>query len=241
MASDLLTVLVVEDEESFVDALTLSLQREGFRVVVARDGMEALDVFRAESPDIVLLDVMIPKLSGIDVCRAIRAIGTTPVIMVTARTSEIDAVVGLEVGADDYIAKPFRIRELVARMRAVLRRVPVPSATVASSSGSSLPDDPDALLVGDVRLDPSSHEVEVRGAPVALPLKEFELLELLLENAGRVLTREVLIDRIWGHDYVGDTKTLDVHIKRLRAKVESDPSLPTRILTIRGLGYKYSR
>ena len=241
MASDLLTVLVVEDEESFVDALTLSLQREGFRVVVARDGMEALDVFRAESPDIVLLDVMIPKLSGIDVCRAIRAIGTTPVIMVTARTSEIDAVVGLEVGADDYIAKPFRIRELVARMRAVLRRVPVPSATVASSSGSSLPDDPDALLVGDVRLDPSSHEVEVRGALVALPLKEFELLELLLENAGRVLTREVLIDRIWGHDDVGDTKTLDVHIKRLRAQVESDPSLPPRILTIRGLGYKYSR
>ena len=241
MASDLLTVLVVEDEESFVDALTLSLQREGFRVVVARDGMEALDVFRAESPDIVLLDVMIPKLSGIDVCRAIRAIGTTPVIMVTARTSEIDAVVGLEVGADDYIAKPFRIRELVARMRAVLRRVPVPSATVPSPSGSALPDDPDSLLVGDVRLDPSSHEVEVRGAPVALPLKEFELLELLLENAGRVLTREVLIDRIWGHDYVGDTKTLDVHIKRLRAKVESDPSLPTRILTIRSLGYKYAR
>ena len=241
MASDLLTVLVVEDEESFVDALTLSLQREGFRVVVARDGMEALDVFRAESPDIVLLDVMIPKLSGIDVCRAIRAIGTTPVIMVTARTSEIDAVVGLEVGADDYIAKPFRIRELVARMRAVLRRVPLPLATVPSPSGSALPDDPDSLLVGDVRLDPSSHEVEVRGAPVALPLKEFELLELLLENAGRVLTREVLIDRIWGHDYVGDTKTLDVHIKRLRAKVESDPSLPTRILTIRGLGYKYAR
>lgn len=250
MASDSLTVLVVEDEESFVDALTLSLQREGFRVVVARDGMEALDVFRAESPDIVLLDVMIPKLSGIDVCRAIRAIGTTPVIMVTARTSEIDAVVGLEVGADDYIAKPFRIRELVARMRAVLRRVPAaPSAISAKSAGSAsaavngfgLPDDPDALVVGDVRLDPSSHEVEVRGAPVALPLKEFELLELLLENAGRVLTREVLIDRIWGHNYVGDTKTLDVHIKRLRAKVESDPSTPTRILTIRGLGYKYAR
>lgn len=259
MASDSLTVLVVEDEESFVDALTLSLQREGFRVVVARDGMEALDVFRAESPDIVLLDVMIPKLSGIDVCRAIRAIGTTPVIMVTARTSEIDAVVGLEVGADDYIAKPFRIRELVARMRAVLRRVPAASAARSAGSASAsangrgsnggglsvngfgLPDDPDALLVGDVRLDPSSHEVEVRGAPVALPLKEFELLELLLENAGRVLTREVLIDRIWGHDYVGDTKTLDVHIKRLRAKVESDPSTPTRILTIRGLGYKYAR
>lgn len=248
MASDVLTVLVVEDEESFVDALTLSLQRENFRVVVARDGVEALDVFKAESPDIVLLDVMIPKLSGVDVCRAIRVLGSTPVIMVTARTSEIDAVVGLEVGADDYIAKPFRIRELVARMRAVLRRVPVDGPASVSGptslnrlNGFAGHDEPDALLVGDVRLDPSSHEVEVRNTVVALPLKEFELLELLLENAGRVLTREVLIDRIWGHDYVGDTKTLDVHIKRLRAKVESDPSNPTRILTIRGLGYKYAR
>ena len=248
MNSDALTVLVVEDEESFVDALTLSLQREGFRVLIARDGLEALEVFKAELPDIVLLDVMLPKLSGVDVCRAIRAIGTTPVIMVTARTSEIDAVVGLEVGADDYIAKPFRIRELVARMRAVLRRVPAESTvsvpvSVSGSSMNGFPmhDDPDTLIVGDVQLDPSSHEVEIRGATVALPLKEFELLELLLENAGRVLTREVLIDRIWGHDYVGDTKTLDVHIKRLRAKVENDPSVPTRILTIRGLGYKYAR
>lgn len=241
MPPDVLTVLVVEDEESFVDALTLSLQREGFRVVVARDGLEALALFRTEQPDLVLLDVMLPKLSGVDVCRAIRAHGSTPVIMVTAKTSEIDAVVGLEVGADDYIAKPFRIRELVARMRAVLRRVPAMVAAEGSSTMNLALDDHDALIVGDVSLDPASHVVQVRGATVSLPLKEFELLEILLDNAGRVLTREVLIDRIWGHDYVGDTKTLDVHIKRLRAKVETDPSSPTRILTIRGLGYKYMR
>ncbi len=242
MPPDVITILVVEDEESFVDALTLSLQRDGFRVLVARDGLEALDVFKRESPDLVLLDVMLPKLSGIDVCRAIRVLGTTPVIMVTAKTSEIDAVVGLEVGADDYIAKPFRIRELVARIRAVLRRGPVAGGDPSPSSGDSYPEDHhEAVAVGDVRLDPESHEVTIRGATVAFPLKEFELLELLLENAGRVLTREVLIDRIWGHDYVGDTKTLDVHIKRLRSKVETDPSNPTRILTIRGLGYKYSR
>jgi two-component system, OmpR family, response regulator RegX3 len=242
MSSDMLTVLVVEDEESFVDALTLSLQREGFRVIVARDGLEAIDVFKAESPDIVLLDVMLPKLSGVDVCRAIRSMGNTPVLMVTAKTAEIDAVVGLEVGADDYIAKPFRIRELVARMRAVLRRGPGVTAPDTALNGAHAANgDDDALVVGDVSLDPASHEVVVRGAAVALPLKEFELLELLLDNAGRVLTREVLIDRIWGHDYVGDTKTLDVHIKRLRAKVETDPSSPTRILTIRGLGYKYTR
>ncbi len=240
MPPDVLTVLVVEDEESFVDALTLSLQREGFRVLVARDGAEALVVFKAEAPDIVLLDVMLPKLSGVDVCRAIRTLGNTPVIMVTAKTSEIDAVVGLEVGADDYIAKPFRIRELVARMRAVLRRGTGPAPAEPTMNGAHATDD-DALVVGDVTLDPASHEVRVRGATVGFPLKEFELLELLLENAGRVLTREVLIDRIWGHDYVGDTKTLDVHIKRLRAKVETDPSTPTRILTIRGLGYKYTR
>ena len=243
MPPDVITILVVEDEESFVDALTLSLQRDGFRVLIARDGLEALEIFKRESPDLVLLDVMLPKLSGIDVCRAIRVLGTTPVIMVTAKTSEIDAVVGLEVGADDYIAKPFRIRELVARIRAVLRRGPVAgSADQASSSGGAHFDDHhEAVAVGDVRLDPESHEVTIRGITVAFPLKEFELLELLLENAGRVLTREVLIDRIWGHDYVGDTKTLDVHIKRLRSKVETDPSNPTRILTIRGLGYKYSR
>ncbi len=243
MPPDVITVLVVEDEESFVDALTISLQRDGFRVLVARDGLEALDVFKRESPDIVLLDVMLPKLSGIDVCRAIRVLGTTPVIMVTAKTTEIDAVVGLEVGADDYIAKPFRIRELVARIRAVLRRGPVAGrADASASNGHSHHDDHhEAVAVGDVRLDPESHEITIRGATVAFPLKEFELLELLLENAGRVLTREVLIDRIWGHDYVGDTKTLDVHIKRLRSKVETDPSTPTRILTIRGLGYKYAR
>ena len=243
MPPDVTTILVVEDEESFVDALTLSLQRDGFRVLIARDGLEALEIFKRESPDLVLLDVMLPKLSGIDVCRAIRVLGTTPVIMVTAKTSEIDAVVGLEVGADDYIAKPFRIRELVARIRAVLRRGPVAgSADQASSSGGShLDDHHEAVAVGDVRLDPESHEVTIRGITVAFPLKEFELLELLLENAGRVLTREVLIDRIWGHDYVGDTKTLDVHIKRLRSKVETDPSNPIRILTIRGLGYKYAR
>ncbi len=242
MPPDVITILVVEDEESFVDALTLSLQRDGFRVLVARDGLEALEVFKRESPDLVLLDVMLPKLSGIDVCRAIRVLGTTPVIMVTAKTSEIDAVVGLEVGADDYIAKPFRIRELVARIRAVLRRGPVAGGDPASSTAGSHPGDQlEAVAVGDVRLDPESHEVTIRGVTVAFPLKEFELLELLLENAGRVLTREVLIDRIWGHDYVGDTKTLDVHIKRLRSKVETDPSNPTRILTIRGLGYKYAR
>lgn len=242
MSSDAVTVLVVEDEESFVDALTLSLQREGFRVVIARDGLEALERFRQEAPDIVLLDVMLPKLSGVDVCRAIRLQGSTPVIMVTAKTSEIDAVVGLEVGADDYIAKPFRIRELVARIRAVLRRGSPSSPEAVSGNGaSSFEEDQEAVSVGDVRLDPVSHEVVIRGTTVAFPLKEFELLELLLENAGRVLTREVLIDRIWGHDYVGDTKTLDVHIKRLRAKVETDPSTPNRILTIRGLGYKYAR
>ena len=243
MPPDVITILVVEDEESFVDALTLSLQRDGFRVLIARDGLEALDVFKRESPDLVLLDVMLPKLSGIDVCRAIRVLGTTPVIMVTAKTSEIDAVVGLEVGADDYIAKPFRIRELVARIRAVLRRGPVAGSGDPASSGSTSHHDEhhEAVAVGDVRLDPESHEVTIRGVTVAFPLKEFELLELLLENAGRVLTREVLIDRIWGHDYVGDTKTLDVHIKRLRSKVETDSSNPTRILTIRGLGYKYSR
>ena len=244
MPPDVVTVLVVEDEESFVDALTLSLQREGFRVVIARDGLEALDVFKRESPDIVLLDVMLPKLSGVDVCRAIRLHGATPVIMVTAKTSEIDAVVGLEVGADDYIAKPFRIRELVARIRAVLRRGGTASSngeTTAMNGADRFDADHEAVTVGDVRLDPVSHEVVIRGATIAFPLKEFELLELLLENAGRVLTREVLIDRIWGHDYVGDTKTLDVHIKRLRAKVETDPSVPMRILTIRGLGYKYAR
>lgn len=226
------TILVVEDEPSFVDALTVGLAREGFRVQVARDGAEALDMFDAVMPDLVLLDVMLPKISGIDVCRELRKKSNVPIIMVTARGSEIDTVVGLEVGADDYVSKPYRLRELVARMRAVLRRAP--GDPVAHEG-----DPAEILQVGDVSLDSVRHEVQIRGHVVALPLKEFELLALLLENAGRVLTREVLIDRVWGHDYVGDTKTLDVHVKRLRAKVEDDPANPTRVVTIRGLGYKY--
>ena len=225
------TVLIVEDEDSFVDALTVGLKREGFRVQVAKDGAEALDVFDAVAPDLVLLDVMLPKVSGVDVCRELRSRSKVPIIMVTAKGAEIDTVVGLEVGADDYVTKPYRLRELVARMRAVLRRVPGDVPSVERSG--------EALAVGDVVLDPDRHEVTIRGERVDLPLKEFELLALLLDNAGRVLTRDVLIDRVWGHDYVGDTKTLDVHVKRLRAKVEEDPSTPTRIITIRGLGYKY--
>ena len=225
------TILVVEDEESFVEALTVGLSREGFRVRVARDGAEALEMFDAVRPDLVLLDVMLPKVSGVDVCRELRRHSRVPIIMVTAKGAEIDTVVGLEVGADDYVTKPYRLRELVARIRAVLRRTPAADAETASSG--------DAIQVGDVMLDPERHEVSVRGAAVRLPLKEFELLALLLENAGRVLTRDTLIDRVWGSDYVGDTKTLDVHIKRLRAKVEPEPSNPTRIVTIRGYGYKY--
>jgi two-component system, OmpR family, response regulator RegX3 len=231
MSTNDFTVLLVEDEHSFVEALTVGLKREGFRVQVARDGAEALDLFDAVRPDLVLLDVMLPKVSGIDVCRELRRRSQVPIIMVTAKGSEIDTVVGLEVGADDYVTKPYRLRELVARMRAVLRRRSTDAATTTSSG--------EALEVGDVRLDPERHEVEVRGLQVRLPLKEFELLEILLANAGRVLPRETLIDRVWGADYVGDTKTLDVHIKRLRTKVEDDPSTPSRIVTIRGLGYKY--
>ena len=224
------TVLVVEDEESFIEALTVGLRREGFDVAVARDGLDALVAFEKHKPDLVLLDVMLPKMSGIDVCREIRTRSRVPIIMVTAKGAEIDTVVGLEVGADDYVTKPYRLRELVARMRAVLRR---------SSGEDDEGDTEPALEVGDVRLDPERHEVRVRGEHVSLPLKEFDLLHVLLANAGRVLPRDVLIDRVWGHDYVGDTKTLDVHVKRLRAKVEDDPANPTRIVTIRGLGYKY--
>jgi len=223
-----LTVLVVEDEEAFVDALTVGLAREGFRVRVARDGAMALDMFDAVRPDIVLLDVMLPKISGVDVCRQLRKRSSVPIIMVTAKGSEIDTVVGLEVGADDYVTKPYRIRELVARMRAVVRR----SAAREDDLGT------DALQVDDIALDPERHEVRIRGEQVQLPLKEFELLHVLLANAGRVITREQLIDRVWGSDYVGDTKTLDVHVKRLRSKVEGDPAHPERIVTIRGLGYK---
>ncbi|MFN0029045.1 MAG: response regulator [Acidimicrobiales bacterium] len=224
-------VFVVEDEESFVEALTISLEREGFRVEVATDGQDAVDRFDEVRPDVVLLDVMLPRRSGIDVCRDLRQRSKVPIIMVTAKGSEIDTVVGLEVGADDYVTKPYRMRELVARMRAVMRRLPATGPVGLESS--------DRLEVGDVMVDLERHEVEIDHVPVALPLKEFELLALFLANAGRVLTRETLIGRIWGLDYVGDTKTLDVHVKRLRAKVEPDPTNPTRIVTIRGLGYKY--
>ncbi len=228
-------VLVVEDEESFVEALQIGLTREGFDVTVARDGHEALELFDANPPDLVLLDVMLPKMSGIDVCRQLRQRSQLPIIMVTAKSSEIDTVVGLEVGADDYVTKPYRLRELVARMRAALRR------SASDATGEIVLEEAEALVVGDVSLDVAQHIVTVRGEVVPMPLKEFEVLRLLLTNAGRVMTREVLIDRVWGSDYVGDTKTLDVHIKRLRAKVEDDPALPTRIVTIRGLGYKYDR
>ena len=233
------TVLVVEDEASFVEALQIGLSREGFRVEVAVDGVEALERFNQVKPDIVLLDVMLPRVSGLDVCRQIRAQSSVPIIMVTAKSGEIDTVVGLEVGADDYVTKPYRIRELVARIRALLRRAS------GDSSGDSTGDGEWAttstLRVGDVTLDPEAHRLTVRGIEVSVPLKEFEVLHLLLANAGRVLTRELLIDRVWGSDYVGDTKTLDVHIKRLRSKIEVDPSAPTRIVTIRGLGYKFER
>jgi two-component system response regulator RegX3 len=226
-------ILVVDDEESYRDALSVALEREGFRVALAADGQEALDQYEATRPSLVLLDVMLPRISGVDVCRELRSRSRVPIIMVTARSAEIDAVVGLEVGADDYVSKPFRLRELIARVRAALRR---------SSEGETLDEATDEVLeVGDVRLDAGRHEVFVRGDPVALPLKEFELLELLLANAGRVLTRDVLIDRIWGPNYFGDTKTLDVHVKRLRAKVEDDPSTPTRVVTIRGVGYRYEK
>jgi two-component system, OmpR family, response regulator RegX3 len=266
-------VLLVEDAESFVDALVVGLQREGFEITVARDGVEALEIFDANTTDLVLLDVMLPRLSGIDVCRAIRASSDVPIIMVTAKSTELDTVVGLEVGADDYVAKPYRLRELVSRMRAVLRRGPRhPSRSVGSVAGSGatpepakgadsgvptvkptndhhrppaadrltiLPDPEEPLEVGDVRLDVSRHECMVRDDEVRLPLKEFELLEILLANAGRVVTRDTLIDRVWGLDYVGDTKTLDVHIKRLRSRIEADPAHPVLITTIRGVGYRF--
>ena len=228
------TILLVEDEESFIDALTIGLKKEGFRVEVARDGMEALAKFDSVRPDLVLLDVMLPKISGIDVCRQLRKKSQVPIIMVTAKGAEIDTVVGLEVGADDYITKPYRMRELVARMRAVLRR-----SSDDSNNSSDL--DGSAMEVGTIALDPDQHRVLVHGQEVTMPLKEFELLHILMANAGRVLPRETLIDRVWGTDYVGDTKTLDVHIKRLRSKVEDDPAVPTRIVTIRGLGYKFEK
>jgi two-component system, OmpR family, response regulator RegX3 len=222
-------VLVVEDEESFSDALSYMLRKEGFEVSVAATGTAALTEFDRTGADIVLLDLMLPEMSGTEVCRQLRQRSHVPIIMVTARDSEIDKVVGLEIGADDYVTKPYSPRELVARIRAVLRRQ---SAEAAESGGPT-------LAAGPVRMDIERHVVTVDGAPVQLPLKEFELLELLLRNAGRVLTRGQLIDRVWGADYVGDTKTLDVHVKRLRSKVEDDPSAPRHLVTVRGLGYKF--
>jgi two-component system response regulator RegX3 len=221
-------VLVVEDEESFSDALSYMLRREGFDAVVASTGVDALAEFDRGGADIVLLDLMLPGLPGTEVCRALRARSGVPIIMLTAKDAEIDKVVGLELGADDYVTKPYSARELVARIRAVLRR-----------RGDAAEPQPEGVLeAGPVRMDVERHVVAVDGALVALPLKEFDLLEYLLRNAGRVLTRGQLIDRVWGSDYVGDTKTLDVHVKRLRAKLEPDPASPKYLLTVRGLGYK---
>ncbi|WP_027341807.1 response regulator transcription factor [Hamadaea tsunoensis] len=223
-------VLVVEDEEAFSDALSYMLRREGFEVSVAANGTAALTEFDRTGADIVLLDLMLPEMSGTEVCRALRAKSGVPIIMVTARDSEIDKVVGLELGADDYVTKPYSPRELVARIRAVLRRQTSEPTDVAGGA---------TLAAGPVRMDVERHVVTVSGEAVPLPLKEFELLELLLRNAGRVLTRGQLIDRVWGADYVGDTKTLDVHVKRLRSKIEPEPSTPRYLVTVRGLGYKF--
>ena len=222
-------VLVVEDEESFSDALSYLLRREGYDVAVATNGPEAIALFERSGADLVLLDLMLPGLPGTEVCRAIRQRSVVPIIIVTARDAEVDKVVGLELGADDYVTKPFSSRELVARIRAVLRRG-VESDELISS----------VVEAGPVRMDVERHTVTVDGTQVTLPLKEFDLLELLLRNADRVLTRSQLIDRVWGSDYVGDTKTLDVHVKRLRAKIESDPANPKHLVTVRGLGYKFS-
>ncbi len=220
-------ILIVEDESSYREALAYMLRKEGFEVAEATDGTAGLAEFDRSGADLVLLDLMMPGLPGTEVCRQLRARSSVPVIMVTARDSEVDKVVGLELGADDYITKPYSHRELVARIRAVLRR------------GQDVDLMPDVVEVGGVRMDVERHEVMVRGDRVRLALKEFELLEMLLRNAGRVMTRGQLIDRIWGADYVGDTKTLDVHIKRLRGKIEIDPSAPRHLITVRGLGYKF--
>lgn len=227
------SVLIVEDEESLADPLAFLLRKEGFETTIVNDGPSALAEFDRSGADIVLLDLMLPGMSGTDVCKALRSRSGVPVIMVTARDSEIDKVVGLELGADDYVTKPYSARELIARIRAVLRRGGVENeADLASDNGG-------VLEAGPVRMDVERHVVQVAGNPVTLPLKEFDLLEYLLRNSGRVLTRGQLIDRVWGGaDYVGDTKTLDVHVKRLRSKIESDPAKPEHLVTVRGLGYK---
>ncbi|QLY32256.1 response regulator transcription factor [Nocardia huaxiensis] len=224
------SVLIVEDEESLADPLAFLLRKEGFEVTVVGDGPSALAEFDRSGADIVLLDLMLPGMSGTDVCKQLRARGSVPVIMVTARDSEIDKVVGLELGADDYVTKPYSSRELIARIRAVLRRG---AGDEPDSNGET-----SVLEAGPVRMDVDRHTVQVNGKVVTLPLKEFDLLEYLLRNSGRVLTRGQLIDRVWGADYVGDTKTLDVHVKRLRSKIEADPAKPEHLVTVRGLGYK---
>jgi two-component system response regulator RegX3 len=222
-------ILLVEDESSLVETVRYALEREGFAVEVARDGRAALDRFAESEPDLVILDLMLPEVSGLDVCRRIRDTSTVPIVMVTAKDSEADKVAGLELGADDYVTKPFSVRELVSRVRAHLRR----SLMTAPVANGSL------LAGGPVRMDVDRHEVTVDGAKVAFPPKEFELLETFLRSPGRLLTRELLIQRIWGDDYVGDTKTLDVHVKRVRQKIERDPHDPEWLLTVRGLGYKF--
>ena len=221
-------ILVVEDEESFSDALSYMLRKEGFEVAVSGNGPDGIEEFDRTGADLVLLDLMLPGLSGLEVCRQLRQRSDVPVIMLTAKDAEVDKVVGLEIGADDYVTKPFSARELVARIRAVLRRRGEPEELLNG-----------VLEAGPVRMDVDRHIVTVNGDGVSLPLKEFELLEFLLRNSGRVLTRGQLIDRVWGSDYVGDTKTLDVHVKRLRAKLEPDPSTPKHLITVRGLGYKF--
>ncbi|GAA2469548.1 MULTISPECIES: response regulator transcription factor [Terrabacter] len=221
-------ILIVEDEVSFSDPLSYLLKKEGYDVAVAETGPDGLAEFDKNGADLVLLDLMLPGLSGVDVCRALRQRSSVPVIMLTAKDSEIDKVVGLEIGADDYVTKPYSSRELLARVKAVLRRLAEPEDLL-----------PSTLESGPVRMDVERHTVSVEGRSASLPLKEFELLEMLLRNSGRVLTRMQLIDRVWGSDYVGDTKTLDVHVKRLRAKIEPDPANPVHIVTVRGLGYKF--
>lgn len=224
-------ILVVEDEESLAEAISFLLSKEGFDVTIAADGPSAIELFDKGGADLILLDLMLPGLSGTEVCRQIRSKSPVPIIMLTAKDSEIDKVVGLEIGADDYVTKPYSSRELIARIRAVLRRGEMVDSTL----------DTGVLSVGPVHLDADRHIISVNGQQVSLPLKEFELLEFLMRNAGRVLTRMQLIDRVWGSDYVGDTKTLDVHIKRLRAKVEVDPANPELIQTVRGMGYKMEK
>ena len=223
-------VLLVEDEESFIDALSIGLDREGFDVTVARDGQEAVNLFGAGNFDVVLLDLMLPKVSGLDVCRVIRAASDVPIIIVSAKGEEVDMVLMLEIGADDYVTKPYRLRELVARIRAVLRR----RESIDHDHG-----DEDQIVRGEIRMDVDARRCFLKGEEIKLRKKEFALLRLLLENPGRVLTREVLIDRVWGNDYVGDTKTLDVHIKRLRTLVEDSPKAPEHITTVRGVGYRF--